>query len=220
MPGRFSLSLASGVSATLAIGLPLLSPSLSWLAYGFMPLTLILLLALALAAPPSQPPRYRRGIVTGLAFSLAGDVFLMLPRDRFLAGLCCFLLAHVGYLVALTSDSRFAVKALPFVLLGGTGTVLMLVLWAGIPPALRLPVLVYAGVLLAMAAQAASRALDRRTSLAVAAAMGAILFVASDSLLALKRFGYPIPASRVLVLAPYFVAQWLIALSATTPCRR
>ena len=119
-----------------------------------------------------------------------------------------------------TSDSRFAVKPLPFVLLGGTGTALMLVLWAGIPPALRLPVLVYAGVLLAMAAQAASRALDRRTPLAVAAAIGAILFVASDSLLALKRFGYPIPASRVLVLAPYFVAQWLIALSATTPRRR
>ena len=93
--GRFGLSLAVGVSATLAIALPQLGPRLSWLGYVFKPLTLIPILGLALTAPPARPPRYRWGIVAGLLFSLAGDVLLMLPSDRFLAGLLSFLAAHV-----------------------------------------------------------------------------------------------------------------------------
>jgi uncharacterized membrane protein YhhN len=108
--GRFGLSLAVGVSATLAIALPQSGPRLSWLGYVFKPLTLVLILGLALTAPPSRPPRYRWGIVAGLVFSLAGDVLLMLPSNRFLAGLLSFLAAHVCYLAALTSDSRLAVS--------------------------------------------------------------------------------------------------------------
>ena len=30
---------------------------------------------------------------------MAGDIFLMLPRERFIAGLVAFLLAHVAYVV-------------------------------------------------------------------------------------------------------------------------
>jgi len=214
---RLGLSLAGAVSAALTIGLPLASPRLAWLGYVFTPLTMVLILGLALTAPASRPRRYRWCIVAGLIFSLAGDVLLMLPRDLFLAGLSSFLVAQVCYVAALTSDSRFAAKPLPFVLLGGVGVALMLVLWTGIPPAVRLPVLGYAAILLVMAAQAASRGLDHRTRGARAAALGAILFVASDSLLALNRFGYSIPASRVLVLAPYFAAQWLISISVLSP---
>lgn len=212
-----SLSLAVAVSASLTIGLPLAGSRVAWLGYVFTPLTMVLILGLALSAPPSRPPRYRWGIVAGLVFSLAGDVLLMLPRDLFLAGLSSFLAAQVCYVVAFTSGSRFAAKPLSFVLLGGVGVALMIFLWAGIPTGLRLPVLVYAGILLAMAAQAASRALDHRTVFAGAAALGAILFVVSDSLLALNRFGHPVRASRLLVLAPYFAAQWLIAISVAAP---
>ena len=215
--GRLSLNLAIGVSAALTIGLPLAGSRLAWLGYVFTPLTMVLILGLAVTAPTSRPPRYRWGIVAGLGSSLAGDVLLMLPRDLFLAGLSSFLVAQVCYVVAFTSDSRFAARPLPFLLLGGIGLALMIVLWTGIPPALRLPVLGYAGVLLVMAAQAASRALDHKTLFASAAALGAVLFVVSDSLLALNRFGHPIPASRILVLAPYFAAQWLISISVLSP---
>jgi uncharacterized membrane protein YhhN len=37
----------------------------------------------------------------GLIFSLAGDVFLMLPKEQFIAGLVSFLLAHVAYIIGL-----------------------------------------------------------------------------------------------------------------------
>src|SRR5207248_7365578 len=41
--------------------------------------------------------------VVALVFSLAGDVFLMLPRDLFVAGLASFLVGHVAYVVGLVA---------------------------------------------------------------------------------------------------------------------
>ena len=45
-------------------------------------------------------------------FSLAGDVFLMLPRDAFVAGLAAFLVAHVCYVVGFWTDPPAAVAML------------------------------------------------------------------------------------------------------------
>ena len=40
-----------------------------------------------------------------------------------------------------------------------------------------------------------------------------VLFVISDSVLALNKFRAPFEAARLLTLVPYFAAQWFIALS-------
>ena len=93
------------------------------------------------------------------------------------------------------------------------GAALLPRLWPGVPAALRLPVLLYVLVLLFMAAQAGSRALELRTPAAYAAALGAVLFVISDTVLAWNRFRTPLSAAPVLVHATYFPAQWLIAVS-------
>src|SRR5690606_25669041 len=66
--------------------------------YVFKPLTLALLVAAALALDPAEPT-VRAWFVVALVLSLAGDVFLMLPSDRFVPGLASFLLAHVAYVV-------------------------------------------------------------------------------------------------------------------------
>jgi uncharacterized membrane protein YhhN len=52
-----------------------------------------------------------------------------------------------------------------------------------------------------------------RTLGALSAALGALLFVASDSLLAFNRFVGKFAAASALVLGTYYAAQWLIALS-------
>ncbi len=72
--------------------------------YIFKPLTTVLILAIAAAdgTPPSG--YYQWMIVTGLFFSLAGDIFLMLPGDRFIAGLASFFVAHVVYIAAFAPD--------------------------------------------------------------------------------------------------------------------
>jgi uncharacterized membrane protein YhhN len=210
---RSYLSLVIAASATLTILLPMWRGDLSWLGYVFMPLTMVLILMLAIASPALPPLRYRMSIIIGLICSLAGDICLMLPWDYFLQGLICFLLAQCMYLSAFTSDSRLALKPAPFFVLGVIGVSIIVTVWNGISVSLRLPVLLYAGMLLTMASQAGSRALHLKTPMAYAAALGAILFVVSDSLLALRKFGYSISCSRLLVLGPYFVAQWLISIS-------
>jgi uncharacterized membrane protein YhhN len=47
----------------------------------------------------------------------------------------------------------------------------------------------------------------------MAAATGALLFVASDATLAIDRFARPFVLSRAAVLSTYFAAQLLIAVS-------
>ena len=60
----------------------------------FKPLTTALIILLALLAPLPANADYKWLILAGLLFSLAGDIFLMLPRDRFIAGLISFLIAQ------------------------------------------------------------------------------------------------------------------------------
>ena len=182
--------------------------------YVCKPLTTALILALAVIAATARTDRLAWAIVAGLTLSLAGDVLLMLPRDRFRAGLASFLAAHVCYLVAFTADARFGHPALPFILWAVVGAALLRVLWPVLKASLRAPVTVYVCVLLTMAAQAASRAAASQTGPALAAGIGAALFALSDALLAVDRFRSPFASARALVRITYFTGQWLIALSA------
>lgn len=77
------------------------------------PLTLALLLGAVLVEAQRGRARYSWAIACGLALSLAGDVFLMVPGDFFLQGLLCFLVAHLAYLFAFTDGCRFFPRRLP-----------------------------------------------------------------------------------------------------------
>lgn len=180
--------------------------------YLFKPLTTALIVALALAAPSPVSSFYQSAVVLGLLFSLAGDVFLMLPSDRFVAGLASFLVAHLCYIAAFQSVAgpSFSFLALvPFMLFGG---VLLRVLWPHLGR-LRGAVLLYAAGLLVMGWQAAELHLTLATTGTLLALVGATLFVVSDSVLAFNRFVRPFHAAQAVVLSTYFVAQWMIALS-------
>ena len=210
-----ALSAATAASVTLAIGVRHIWPEQAWLTYVFKPLSTTLLVAIAAAASRSVPARHRLGILVGLVFSLSGDVLLMLPGDHFLAGLVGFLLAHLSYTVAFTSDCRLGARRAPFALWGVVGTVLVASLAQGVPASLFPAVILYAMAILTMVSQATARALALRDAGAVTACAGATLFVLSDSLLATSRFGGGLPWSDFLVLGPYFSGQWLIAVSVT-----
>jgi uncharacterized membrane protein YhhN len=180
--------------------------------YVFKPLTTTLILVLALTMPSPVSSAYQIAVVLGLIFSLAGDVFLMLPSDRFVAGLASFLVAHLCYIAAFfpAAGAMFSLWVLlPFLVYGA---LLLRMLW---PHLGRLagPVLLYAATLLVMGWQAAEQHLALHTAGTLAALLGAVFFVVSDSLLAFKRFVRPFQAAQYAVLTTYFAAQWLIALS-------
>lgn len=181
--------------------------------YVFKPLTTALILLLALLAPEPTSPFYQGAIVLGLAFSLGGDVLLMLPRDRFLAGLTSFLVAHLCYFAAFASQTGFALSLwllLPFLLLGLT---LLLFLWPFVGASLRLPVVLYALVIVVMAWQAFVYWQVDASTEALLACLGAFLFVISDAVLAINRFAVPFRGAHFIIMSTYYAAQWMMALS-------
>lgn len=198
-----------------------------WLHYLCKPLATVLLLWSAWRVQAPVSARYRNWVVAGLALSLLGDICLMLPVDAFLAGLGAFLLAHVCYIAAFSTDSGWRSKALFMGLFGVVAVVNLAALWPRLEPAMRLPVLVYGSVLAGMAGVAWARWRDLKGGAAVTgqryaaarAAQGGLLFVISDSLLAWDRFGGGIAWEPLWVLASYYAAQWCIAAS-VDPGRR
>lgn len=185
------------------------SPWVHWIA---KPATTLLCAAMALSLPATEAG-YRRWVVVGLLLSTVGDVFLMLPGDWFLHGLVGFLLAHLAYLVAFGQRERFLARATPFVAYAIVAVGILAWLWPGIPAPMRIPVVVYVVALGSMAAQAAAIWWARRDRMTALAAVGGALFMASDSMIAIGRFGEPFDGQRFLVLSTYWAAQWLIARS-------
>lgn len=190
-----------------------------WLHYICKPLTTLLILWLASRAVEPVSPRYRSAVLAGIALSLVGDVFLMLPYDLFVPGLIAFLLAHVCYIIAFVAGSNFKQKIVGVVVFAAVGAANLYFLLPKLPPALIIPVLAYVAVLTIMAGLAAARAWalhNGDAGLACAsstAAIGGALFVLSDSLLAWDKFGGGIALSPLWVLASYYAAQWCIARS-------
>jgi len=180
------------------------------------PLALLGLFAATLAAEPVPSPRYRGLIAAGFLCSLVGDVLLLWPERLFTAGLLAFLVAHICYLTAFRTDGGDRPPVMLVVPLVGVAVALLAVTWEGLG-AMRVPVVGYVAVIVTMwwAALGRWRATGSRSGLLAAA--GATAFVASDGLLALNRFWAPLPAAPLLVLAPYYVAQFLLAASVGKP---
>lgn len=206
---KLTLLLLIAVSAALTIRGKYRSQKLLFV---FKPLTIGLVIGLAWMVGEESPDRYFWLVLLGLLFSAAGDVFLMLPRDRFIAGLASFLVAHLLYIAAFSAAAGFWATpwlALPYLL--GAGLMLLYLL----PHAgnLTVPVVVYALVIATMGWQATGHWLALRDSASLCAMIGAMLFLVSDAVLATNRFAKPFISAELALLSTYFAAQTLIALS-------
>jgi uncharacterized membrane protein YhhN len=165
--------------------------------------------------------RFHSLIITALIFSWIGDITLQLNQFReyfFLVGLGAFLVAQLIYLIAFfgtpgehTLFFRKAYLILP-VALYGWGILRLLSDGLG---DMRLPVTIYAVVILGMllAAMNREKKVNRQSFLLVLG--GAILFVLSDSLLAINKFTQPFELSRIASMSSYVTAQYLIAVGCT-----
>jgi uncharacterized membrane protein YhhN len=160
--------------------------------------------------------RLRRGVLTGLAASWAGDVALLgQSRASFGAGLGAFLGAHAAYLAGFApfAGRPRARAALPLAVAWAGGTV---ALWPRTGP-LRLPVAGYAGLLAVMSGAAVQTSTSLPRDAARRLGAGGLVFMASDATLAARTFlvRNPSPAVRraadVAVMVTYTAAQWLLA---------
>jgi len=182
------------------------------LRYIFKPLTTLLIILLAVLQEPQVSEYYKYLIITGLIFSLAGDVFLMLPKDRFIAGLGSFFVAHLFFILAFAGDFG------PY---WGWGYLIPLILYVAIflkillphTKKMTIPVIAYVLVLLVFLWQASGRGYILGGNSPALAFFGAVLFVASDSILAYDRFVKGFKFATFFIMLTYWLAQVFIALS-------
>lgn len=174
------------------------------------PATLALLVAVALVLHPAQDA-VRWWVVGALVLSLAGDVFLMLAADLFVAGLTAFLAGHVCYIVGLQLEQRSWWLLLAGVVTVAVGVALVgrrivAAVHRGDDPALLGPVVVYIVAISVMVISAWGTAVT-------AAVVGAVLFYASDATLAWNRFVAPLRRADLAIMVTYHLAQAALVLS-------
>ncbi len=201
-----TLTLLAALSAVLHIRAEYRGPR--WCVYIFKPLTMGFIVLIAFTGPPGSGA-YRHLVIGGLLFSLAGDVFLMLPSDCFVAGLVAFLVAHLFYIAAFAPVAG-ALQWWPVLPLAAYGVGIYRILAPGLGK-LKRPVLAYIAVIMVMAWMGWEQWFQAGRTGALMIFAGALLFVVSDTVLALNRFGRGFKAARALNLSTYFAAQWLIA---------
>ncbi len=165
--------------------------------------------------------RFHTLVVIALVFSWIGDITLQMTvfNDAFfLVGLGSFLVTQLLYTIAFlntpgpgTIFTRKIYLVLP-VALYGWGILRLLSEGLG---DMRLPVTVYTVVILSMLLSAFNRErkVNRQSFLLVLA--GAILFVISDSMIAIHKFTQPFELARIAIMSSYITAQYLIALGCT-----
>ncbi len=158
----------------------------------------------------------------GALLCLVGDIFLMLPRSSFIFGILAFLLGQMCYVIGFNTNP-------PYVSLWGIFIIILLGVYVGwLYPRivggllehgeakLRIPVLVYSIGISAMVYSALmtwTRPGWSRMAALVASA-GALLFYASDSILAWDRFLNPLPHGRLANMITYHLGQIGIILGA------
>ena len=153
-------------------------------------------------------------LVAGLALSMLGDVLLIF-QGLFKLGGASFFGAHLCYIAAFWQN--IALRQ-PFWLLAVLAYVLFvcLILHAvrgGMKKKMFALTIVYMTAVSAMSFSALLQLVSIEGAAAVVF-VGSLLFVASDSMIALREFrrDIPLPKPHFLVMATYIPAQFLIAL--------
>ena len=190
----------------------------AWISIAVKSLIIPLLIWLYLRFAWGHWNRFHSMIIIALIFSWIGDITLQLTQFQesfFLVGLGSFLITQLIYMVAFFitpgKNTLFFRKIYLLIPVALYGWGILWLLSTGLGD-MKLPVTVYTVVILSMLLAAVNREkkVNRQSFLLVLA--GAILFVLSDSMIAINKFSQPFELARIAILSSYFTAQYLIAL--------
>lgn len=190
-----------GFSLFYIVPLGLIPSEWRWF-FKIIPIALLLQLAVTRTGG-----RVRVLLGLGLVLSAIGDVLLAM-NGLFVQGLVAFLLAQVTYTVLFMMQFRWQPGRLPWtalIVVYALACTLFIVPEAG---DMKLPVTAYMIAISLMAIAAGFR--DDPQFLWVA--MGALIFMISDTLIAVGRFVSPFEYSGIAVMTTYYTAQVLICV--------
>lgn len=161
------------------------------------------------------PKQIRMLTLLALTFSLVGDILLMFVEKAplyFMFGLVSFLLAHVTYTIVFLKHRSPSKKPFGFILILLVYAFGLFYLLKNGLGDLLIPVMIYMIAILAMATSAFLRKKEIEKLSYQFVFVGAILFMVSDSILALNKFYQPIPYSNISIMLTYALAQYLIVI--------
>lgn len=180
------------------------------------PTTIVILIAWYILETRGQPTGWkapRTWFAVGLVFSLAGDVLLIGSGSRaFDLGLAAFLLAHICYINGFNRPwvppGRLTVVFVA--VLGTYAAVLYSILYSHITGILKVAVAVYAIGLCTMVLSSLEtwRRPDWVKAAALLASVGGVIFLSSDSMLAIQQFVRPTSAFDLPVMVTYYLGQF------------
>lgn len=183
--------------------------------YIFKPLIVIWLLAYFILRLRPVRSKLKKWIIAALLFSWVGDVLLMLQGDNplfFLLGLSAFLIAHIFYILFFhfirikeNIKSRWY-----FVLIVVVYYTLLIALLSPWLDNMKLPVRIYGIVISFMLMLALHMLFIKNKKAGWWMMAGALLFVISDSVLAINKFYQSFGMAGILIMLSYGLAQYFI----------
>lgn len=186
----------------------------------FKPFLLVALCLFYIASQRANERKVSILVLMALLFSWFGDILLLRQETTkyFILGLAAFLLAHIFYILAYRQHRWKGATGLlatqkvrlsfPVIL---TGTGLIVILYGRLGD-FRIPVIVYALILMIMVTEALFRYGQTSSRSFWCVSVGAALFMLSDSLIAVNKFQKVIDNASFYVMATYLMAQYLIIL--------
>ena len=154
--------------------------------------------------------------------SSCGDVILELDdnnKDYFIAGLAAFLLVHLSYICAFTSEAvqYTSVLAFIFIIIGIYYAAMMSVLLPAVETDLVLPIIVYGLVISTLLLFGAARYTSTSHSYThgskLSSLIGSLIFILSDTILALDKFAFRLTSAKTIIMVTYYIGQTFIAIS-------
>lgn len=146
-------------------------------------------------------------ILAALLCSAGGDISLEL--NNFTLGLSCFFLAHFFYILIFFNHIAPTPARSMLALTIITSTIFLGIFLTPHLGELTLPVYAYMAIITIMGVGAS---LGSKHHPAII--IGALIFIVSDSLIALNRFYEPIPGARYAIMSTYYLAQFLLTTDA------
>ncbi|MEI4769951.1 lysoplasmalogenase [Psychrobacillus sp. FJAT-51614] len=172
----------------------------------FKIIPMLLIIVFAFIQPSGDSKRYKLLIMIGLFICMWADGLIY----WFIAGLITFLIGHIWYIFAFRHIKSSTIPKWVAVLLIAYGIAMVVwiagTLWSEGESILAIAVVVYIVVILLMG----WNAFQTGNKFAI---IGAILFIFSDSVLAINRFIASVPFSDALIMISYYGAQFLFAYS-------
>jgi len=174
----------------------------------FKPMMMLSLMALYYFSVEKRNNLY----LLALAFSFLGDVFLLDKNSMFIFGIAAFLLTQLLYIYIIVKQMEkpsFFHKYLYAFLFANYIVYLMILLKPNLGD-LFYPVVVYGVTIGVFGLVATLNYVTKRTKIDLVLMLGAILFIASDSMIALNKFHEPRAFYPIAIMSTYILAQYLI----------